>query len=368
MKICSIILLAGDSLRFKYLTPKQYFKHNNEILVNYSIKKFNQNKLISNVILVVNPQKFKVFKKHVIKSNKILVVKGGKTRQESTFNALRHLQKIKKYTHVIIHDAARPYFSYQLLKKIIFNLKKNNCVIPAVSSTDTVIFKKKIQNRDKTLLIQTPQGFNYNLLYNLFKKNKEKITDESSLFYKNKKNVKIIKGEHTNIKINTPIDLFQNISYGIGFDVHKLKKKRKLIIGGITIPFDFGPLGHSDGDSVIHALIDSLLGATGNGDIGMLFPNTPKYKDIKSSILLEKIIKLLKAKNIFIHNIDINIIIQKPNLTKYKNKIKINLARMCKIKPSQINVKAKTTDKLGLIGKNKALACEVIATVKYAKT
>tara|TARA_Y100001958_G_C20805998_1_gene267202 strand:+ start:22 stop:546 length:525 start_codon:yes stop_codon:yes gene_type:complete len=154
MKICSIILLAGDSLRFKYLTPKQYFKHNNEILVNYSIKKFNQNKSISNVILVVNPQKFKVFKKHVIKSNKILVVKGGKTRQESTFNALRHLHKIKKYTHVIIHDAARPYFSHQLLKKIIFNLEKNDCVIPAISSTDTVIFKKKYKTEIKLYLFK----------------------------------------------------------------------------------------------------------------------------------------------------------------------------------------------------------------------
>ncbi len=93
------------------MTPKQYFKHNNEILVNYSIKKFNQNKLISNIILVVNPQKFKVFKKHVFKSNKILIVKGGKTRQESAFNALKYIDMNKNYSHVIIHDAARPYFS-----------------------------------------------------------------------------------------------------------------------------------------------------------------------------------------------------------------------------------------------------------------
>ena len=106
------------------MTPKQYFKHNNELLVNYSIKKFNQNKLISNVILVVNPQKFKVFKKHVFKSNKIMVIKGGKTRQESAFNALKYIHKVKKYSHVIIHDAARPYFSHELLNKIIFNLKK----------------------------------------------------------------------------------------------------------------------------------------------------------------------------------------------------------------------------------------------------
>jgi len=142
-------------------------------------------------------------------------------------------------------------------------------------------------------------------------------------------------------------------------------KGRKLIIGGINIPFNMGPEGHSDGDSLLHALIDSFLGAAKKGDIGSLFPNTKKFKNIKSSKLLRQVILILKTNKLYINSIDLNIILQSPNLKKYKEKIRNNLARLCRINKSKINIKAKTTDRLGIIGQNKALACEVISTLKY---
>ncbi len=124
-----------------------------------------------------------------------------------------------------------------------------------------------------------------------------------------------------------------------------------------------GTVGHSDGDPVIHALIDSLLGSKKLGDIGTIFPNNKKFKNKRSTFFLKKIISLLKIKNIKINNIDINIIAQKPNLRKYKKIIAKNLAKICNISENKISVKGKTTDRLGNVGKNKAIACEVISSV-----
>ena len=142
-------------------------------------------------------------------------------------------------------------------------------------------------------------------------------------------------------------------------------KGRKLIVGGVLVPSKMGPMGHSDGDSLLHALIDSFLGAIKNGDIGTLFPNINKFKNVKSSLLLKKVIVMLNEKKIKIDLIDLNIILQSPNLGRYKEKIKNNLSKLCKLDKNKINIKAKTTDRLGIIGENKALACEVLSVLKY---
>ena len=142
-------------------------------------------------------------------------------------------------------------------------------------------------------------------------------------------------------------------------------KKRKLYLGGIKIPYELGLKGHSAADPVIHALIDSLLGACRLGNIGKLFSDkNKKYKNIRSTILLKKVIELIKSKNFSISNIDINIIAQEPKIKKYSKKITQTISKLCEINPSQINIKGKTTEKLGLIGKGKAIASEVIAAVR----
>ena len=154
---------------------------------------------------------------------------------------------------------------------------------------------------------------------------------------------------------------------GIGFDIHRLVKGRKLYLGGVKIPYALGLQGHSDADPVLHALVDSLLGACKLGDIGKLFSDkNKKYKNIRSTILLKKVIELIKSKNFSINNIDINVIAQKPKIKKYSKKMIQTISKLCEINPNQINIKGKTTEKLGLIGKEKAIASEVIASVvKY---
>jgi 2-C-methyl-D-erythritol 4-phosphate cytidylyltransferase/2-C-methyl-D-erythritol 2,4-cyclodiphosphate synthase len=198
--------------------------------------------------------------------------------------------------------------------------------------------------------------------------------DDSALFTNDAEKVVCVNGNKTNLKITDKedLDIFRSLIkgksyFGIGFDVHKLVKGRKLYLGGIKIPFILGLKGHSDADPVLHALIDSLLGACRLGDIGKLFSDkNRKYKNIRSTIFLRKIIELIKSKNFSINNIDINIIAQRPKIKKYSKKIIQTISKLCEINPNEINIKGKTTERLGLIGKGKAIASEVITSViKY---
>ena len=274
---------------------------------------------------------------------------------------------------MLIHDAARPNFSINLVNKLLKNLKKFDGVIPVLKTTSSIkiIKNKKILNldRNKIFLSQTPQAFNFKEIFDLQKKINSKTTDDASLFINNSSRIKMIKGEEKNVKITTKNDIKENLKYffGIGFDVHRLVKNKKMYLGGLKINSKFGTLGHSDGDPVLHAITDSILGACRKGDIGQKFSDKDKrFKNIRSTILLRKVIKEIEKSGFFINNIDINIITQTPKISKYKKRIISMVSKLCKIKKDQINIKGKTAEKLGVIGKEKAIACEVISSVfKY---
>ena len=365
MNNCFILLAAGKGKRFNSNRPKQFEYYKNKPLFMHSLEKAVRSKLFKKIILVIN-------KKHKKNVNlNIKVIDGGNKRQDSCMNALKYLNN-KKIKNVFIHDAARPNLSINLLKRLNRNLKKNKCVVPYTESQNSVKYQylNKIYNlkRENVYLTQTPQCFNFKTLFNLAKKNKGLITDECSLFLKNNLKVKFIKGEVSNRKITYKKDIKTNkINFGIGFDVHRLVPNRNLYLGGLKIKSKLGTLGHSDGDPVLHAIIDAILGACRKGDIGQKFSDkNKKFKNIRSTILLKKIINEIKLEDYFINNLDVNIITQTPKISKYKNKIIKSISDICEISPNQINIKGKTTEKLGLIGKEKAIACEVITSVsKY---
>ena len=367
MNSCFIILAGGESKRFNSKIPKSYHLYKGKPLLLHSIDKAKDYKKFKKIVVVVNKKHKNLIKKLKIQNIKIIV--GGKTRAESAYKALRSIKK-DNFKKIMIHDAARPNFSLKLLDKLDKGLKTNNCVVPAINSPDTI--KQKSSNKIKNLerkniyLTQTPQAFKYKMLYSLQKDKNNNITDDASLFIIANKKIKLIKGEVNNKKvtINSDIKIENSIKYGIGFDVHRLVPNKRLYLGGIKIPSALGTLGHSDGDPVLHAVTDAILGACSMGDIGEKFSDKKKkYKNIRSTILLSEIIKQIKSKNYLINNIDINIITQKPKIQKYKKKIVNCIAKICKISSSQINIKGKTTEKLGVIGKEKAIACEVIASV-----
>jgi 2-C-methyl-D-erythritol 4-phosphate cytidylyltransferase/2-C-methyl-D-erythritol 2,4-cyclodiphosphate synthase len=378
MSLFLILLAAGDSKRLKSRTPKPFHIVNNKTLLEHSFNAFRYFTEIKKTIIVCNKKHKKYLNK--IKLNNTLKVVGGKTRQESTFIALKMIKKMN-CEKVLIHDSARPNPSRNLVNKIIHSLKKNHAVVPVIKINDATkrakenaIFKNIA--RKSLRFAQTPQGFTFKKIYEKHHKNiNTSFDDDSALFTNDEEKVVTITGSKKNLKITDKEDLniFKSLKKGktysgIGFDIHRLVKGRKLYLGGIKIPFTLGLQGHSDADPVLHALIDSLLGACKLGDIGKLFSDkNKKYKNIRSTILLKKVIELIKSKNFSINNIDINVIAQKPKIKKYANKMMNAISKICEINPNQINIKGKTTEKLGLIGKGKAIASEAIASVtKYA--
>ena len=362
-----VILAAGKGNRFSKKKPKQFFRYRNKDIIEHSIEKSLNSKLFKKIIIVTNNQNYFKNKKF---HKSIKIIKGGKERSESSLIALKFLRKYKP-KNVFIHDAARPNFSIQLLRKIQKNLKENKAVVPAINSIEAVKYKIKNQifNLDKknSFLTQTPQAFRFKDLYKLALKYKSKINDEATLFINENYKIKFILGEIQNKKITYLDDIkIPNVYYGIGFDIHKLVKNKKLYLGGINIPFHSGLKGHSDGDVIIHAIIDSILGATKKKDIGTFFPNVEKFRGIRSPKMLKPIIENIHKSNFYINNVDINLICEQPKVSKFRNKIINSLSKLMNLKKDVINLKGKTVEKLGLIGKESAIACEVIISItKY---
>ena len=366
MSNCFILLAAGKGKRFKSKLAKQFINYKNKPLFMHSIDKALKSNLFKTIIIVTN-------NKINLKNKKIKVIKGGKERYQSSQKALEYI-KNKKLKNVFIHDAARPNFSINLLKNLKKHLIKNKAVVPYINTENSTKYanKNEIVNlkREKVLLTQTPQCFDFKTLYNLSKNNKVLVTDEATLFLNDNKKVKFIKGEQINIKITKKSDLdkspIKNF-YGIGFDIHRLIKNKKLYLGGIQIPFHSGLKGHSDGDVILHSIIDAILGAMRKKDIGSLYPsNKNKFKNMRSTKMLKPIISDLENNSFFINNLDINLICEKPKVSKIRNKIINSLSNIMNIDKNIINLKGKTVEKLGLIGKENAIACEAIVSIsKY---
>ena len=247
-------------------------------------------------------------------------------------------------------------------------LRNNKAVVPTITSKDSIKYKVKNQifnlNRDNSFLTQTPQAFRFKELYNLAINEKNKVSDEATLFINENYKVKFIPGENKNNKITYLNDVETSKTYfGIGFDIHKLIKNKKLYLGGVKIPFHSGLKGHSDGDVILHAIIDAILGATRKKDIGTYFPNTKKFKNIRSPKMIKPIIVNFYRSNFSINNLDINLICEQPKVSKYRDKIINSISKLTTLNKNLINLKGKTVEKLGLIGKEKAIACEVIISI-----
>ena len=359
-----VILAAGKSKRFHNKISKQFYNYKNKDIIEHSIQKSLDSKIFKKIIVVTNNLNYLKRKKY---QKSISVIKGGKERSDSSLIALKYIKKFKP-KNVLVHDAARPNFSIKLLKKLVKNLKNNKAVVPILTSTDSIKYKIKDQifnlDRNKSLLTQTPQAFRFKELYNLSIKEKNKVSDEATYFINSNYKVKFIKGENKNNKITYLNDIENSKTYyGIGFDIHKLTKNKKLYLGEVKIPFHSGLKGHSDGDVILHAIIDAILGATRKKDIGTYFPNTKKFKNIRSPKMLKPIINNLTKSNYSINNLDINLICEQPKVSKFRDKIINSISKLMTLNKNQINLKGKTVEKLGLIGKEKAIACEVIISI-----
>ncbi len=373
MKNALVILAGGKGTRFGQKIPKQFYKIGNKSIINIFLSNLKAN-MFEYIIVSIDIKYRDIIKNNYfpnLKGTQLLFSKPGLSRQQSSYNALNKLKKYK-IKNVLIHDAARPFCTNKLITKILSKLsKKDNC-IPFIEGNDRQITKLSKQDM-KVLNIQTPQGFNFDLIINAHKKfKKESMPDDLSLIQKLNINTYFIKGERKNIKITYPEDLIYFdllkktiLKSGIGYDIHRIDKKTKkgLKLCGIKIPFS-KLIGHSDADVGLHSICDSIFGALSMRDIGYYFPNTnKKWKNEDSSKFVIYCRKKLLEKGFSIVNLDINIIAEKPKINKYVPMMKKNIAKLLHINSEIISVKATTNEKIGFIGNGEGIAAEAIVQI-----
>ena len=388
MKTIAIIPAGGTGKRLKAHVAKQYLFLDHMPVLVHTLKVFQKSKVIDNIILALPPDDLVSVRQELIDKYDLTkvttVVAGGKERQDSVRNSLSAING--KCDVVVIHDGVRPFVTQDLVKRVVVAAKTEGAASAGVKAKDTIKETKKDNMVATTIprhnlwLTQTPQAFKFELLKKAYKTAyDEKFygTDDASLVERIGKKVKMIEGSYENIKITTSEDLiiaealmkkktgdkiyFRN---GFGYDSHRLVSNRKLILGGVEIPFDKGLKGHSDADALIHAICDALLGAAGGGDIGRHFPdNDPKYKNISSIILLEKVKIIIKAKGFLINNVDATVVMEMPKLAPYAAQMVSNIALALDIAETSVNIKAKTNEGMGFTGRNEGVAAFATATV-----
>ncbi|MDR0752433.1 MAG: 2-C-methyl-D-erythritol 2,4-cyclodiphosphate synthase [Christensenellaceae bacterium] len=343
-----VIVASGKSSRMGSIN-KIFFKIGAECVLFRTVSAFITHSKINSIIIVGNISETKSALSGLVQS-KLHYVNGGLTRCESVESGL----KLVTSEYVLVHDGARPFINLDLINRIIACVEKKGSAIPVIPIVDSVSEINSAgelidtTTHSRLMSIQTPQGFITNELKMAFNLRDNIIyPDESSLYKKTLgKSPFSIEGDANNIKLTTPADLFGlNSLVGIGYDSHLLIPNRKLVLGGIEIASEMGTLAHSDGDALIHALIDALLSAMGSSDIGSHFPNTSsEFKDADSSILLSNVMEWLLEKHLSVSNISMVVILDKPKLSDYIPLMKIKISNILKVNQENIGISAKTSE------------------------
>lgn len=384
--ITALIVAGGKGVRFGNELPKQFQFLNGKLMIEYSLEAFNRNDSISSIIVVL-PNEFldsnwvKGWVDQFPKVNKI--ISGGASRFESVQNGVEQIESDDSF--VLIHDAARPGITTQLIDRIIEKVTKEKVVLPVLKVVDTIKKVSEIQvietiPREGITLAQTPQAFYLPILREAIKNSKmhqEDVTDEIQLIEKYTNHpIAFVEGAIQNMKITTPedfqtVELLMNkphhIRYrtGIGYDIHQLVEGRKLIIGGVEIASDLGLLGHSDADVLSHAIADALLGAASLGDIGIHFPNNnERFRNISSMKILESVRELLIQSKSSIENIDATLVLESPKILRYRDQMIQNISNALQISPNLISIKATTNEGLDAIGRKEGASAMAIATIR----
>lgn len=362
-----VMLGAGTSSRFKISAKKQWLRTGHIPLWLYATQNIIQTNTFTKVIIVCSADEIEYMK---LFNDEFIYVVGGNSRQESLKNALIHVES----KNVLVSDVARTCVPSEMIQRILNHTNNADIIVPYLSVHDTVVYEGHTINRDEVKLIQTPQLSNTNSLRNALS-HVENFTDDSSAIKANGGSVEYVLGDKTAHKITSldDINIISNLQkpstdmfVGNGYDVHQFELGKKMVLGGVEIQDERGFKAHSDGDVALHALIDALLGASGAGDIGELFPDTDMTnKDADSKELLKKVVSFLYKVGFEILNCDLTIIAQSPKLFSYKKMMRKTIADILHIEPIHVNIKATTTEKLGFVGREEGVAVNATATLKY---
>ncbi len=383
-----VLLAAGQGTRMAKAAgcPKQFLSVEGVPLYWLSVRKAAHIARISGLVLVFPKKVFAECRKQaeelLAKEDIALPVRfaqGGERRQDSVANGLSLVPDTA--AHVLVHDAARPFFTQDLAERLIDSLEAGHCaVIPGIKVTDTIKkadeegFVLETPPRAMLRAVQTPQGFSFKDLKKAHAGNQAAgnadVTDDAALMEACGHPVLIIEGEQGNGKLTNPEDLswlkdrgeetmpqdhFAEGSLvpctGFGYDVHRYGGTRPLILAATPIPSEYTIEAHSDGDVALHALMDALLSLIGAGDIGMLFPDTdPAFDGADSALLLKEVLKRTAEAKVRLTHVDVTIVAQKPKIGPYKEAMRQKLCELLALPPIHVNVKATTEEKLGFTG------------------
>lgn len=302
----------------------------------------------------------------------------GTDRQESAYHGLQSLPPETSF--VLVHDGARGLVTQELIRRVTDSVVLYGSGVAALPVTDTVKMANKrgivLKTLDRSTLyaVQTPQGFCYRVIMDAHEKakgNAVRATDDAALMEAQGVEIHLVTGDKRNIKLTTPEDVQLAVAYferrlrvGHGYDAHKLEKGRRLVLGGVLIPYDLGLMGHSDADVALHALMDALLGAAALGDIGKNFPDSDEaYRGISSLALLGKTARILDAHGFCAQSVDLTIVAQCPKLAPFIQDMREQIACTLALPVDCVSVKATTTEGMGFEGRGEGISAHAIATV-----
>lgn len=374
-----IIAAAGRGRRVGGSVPKQYLKIGDEHVIIKTLRKFQEMDAIDHIFLVTNSD-YMEFCEELVERFEITkvedIIVGGKERQDSVFNAINVINTKKPgIKYLLVHDASRPFVSEEVILNVLKATEEKGAAVACVAMTNSVrkigtqgdMSHSESVDRNDYFQVQTPQGFKKSILIDAYNKaydDRYYGTDDASVVEWAGYEVEMVDGDYGNIKITTKEDLPMDNRVGIGLDVHRLVNGRRLVLGGVDIPYEKGLLGHSDADVLTHALMDALLGAAGLGDIGRHFPDTnDEYRGISSLILLSRVKESLDENFYKVGNVDITVIAEKPKIRPYLEEMTTNIAEVLDVEKSRINIKGTTTEKLGFVGRGDGIACEVVVSL-----
>lgn len=392
IKTAVIIAAAGSGKRMGGVVPKQYGTLGGMSILARSVKAFHDLDEIHLIIIVTN-EDYRGFCREELDRLGLLakvggILPGGKERQDSVYEAISSLRP--DIDLVLVHDGVRPFVTKDVILRNIEAAEKYGAAVVAVPVKDTIKVAEEnllTKTLDRSVLysMQTPQGFRKDLLVHAYEKAfRENCygTDDAFLVENAGGKVYITEGDYNNIKITTAEDIVfgeailkqvgnpviddpGEIRIGTGYDVHKLVEGRKLILGGVDIPFEKGLLGYSDSDVLTHAIMDGLLGAAALGDIGRHFPDSDeRYRGISSLKLLEEVGNMLGSKGFCIANIDAVVIAEKPKVAPHADAMIRNIAETLGIEPNKINIKGTTTEGLGFCGRGDGIAAQASVLIR----
>lgn len=366
MKICAVIPAAGSGSRTGFEQNKVLQKYDGIPVLRRTVSAFAADEQIEKVIVCIRECDRAEISALLSDFKSISLVCGGATRTESVKNALEFLAKEQTLPdYVLIHDAARPFVSPKIIRDCIDTVRAFGSAVCSLPCTDTLVSASggmvcgKL-DRESTYLVQTPQAFSFPLLLAAYRKitPQDVFTDDAGVFAKYIAPPRLFTGERTNIKLTFREDFsMTQFRTGIGIDTHAFGKSGDHItLGGVKIPSESGLLAHSDGDVLVHAVMDALLSAAGLSDIGHYFPDTdPQYKDADSLVLLANVNDLIQKQGLAVGNISAAIVAQKPKLAPYIPQMKQNIAYVLQISERNIGITAGTNEGLGSLGRGEGI-------------